>query len=355
MSKSRSSLLALTLLLLAGAGCLGGDDGAATTPTGGMWVSEDAGDTWVAKSALPTAAGTNSINGLDILALEQDPSDSSAFYVGSKTSGLFYSLDGGDSWMRPENKMAASGGILSVEVDPRNVCTYYVLKSDRLLKTVTCGREFDVETYVETRADESLTDFSIDWYNPQNLYIGTSRGDILRSSDAGETWKSIRRIGGSIVDIELSNADSRIILVGTEEDGIYRTTDSGATWTSLEESMEKYEGSENILSFSQTADGSRWLMHSGYGLMTSDDQGVTWKRLRLVSTSSASITAAEIAPQNKDLIYYAAGGTFYTSTSAGDAWSTNSMPTTRVGSVIHVDEDDVNRVYMGVMSVEEDD
>lgn len=353
MSKSRSSFLALALLLLAGAGCLGGSSDAPAAATGGIWVSESNGSSWASKSALPTATGTSTINGLDVLNIEQDPSDSSALYLGSKTSGVFYSLDNGESWMRPENKVAASGSVFGVEVDPRNVCTYYVLKADRLLKTTTCGRDFDVETYVETRTDESLTALALDWYNPQTVFIGTTQGDILRSLDGGETWTAVYRARNPIVEIEMSNTDSRVILAGTATKGIFRSTDGGTTWTSMEESMSAFANSSKVLGFSQTADGSRILLRSGFGLMISDDQGVTWKGLRLVTAAGGGISAAEVAPQNKDLIYYAAGSTFYTSTSGGSAWSTSTLPSARPASFIHVDESNADRIYLGVMAIEE--
>jgi photosystem II stability/assembly factor-like uncharacterized protein len=352
MSKSRSSLIALTLVTLMGAGCLGGSD-APTAAGGGMWVSENAGSSWIAKSALPTATGTSSINGLDILSLEQDPSDTSAIYIGSKTSGLFYSLDNGESWMRPETQLAASGSVLAVEVDPRNVCTYYVLKADRVLKTTTCGREFDIETYVETRTDESLTALALDWYNPQTVFVGTTQGDILRSLDGGATWTAVYRARDMVVELMVSNSDSRIIMAGTAKQGIYRSTDGGTTWTSMKDSMTAFANSDKVLGFSQTDDGSRILLRSAFGLMVTDDVGLTWKGLRLVTAAGGGISAAEVAPQNKDLIYYAAGATFYTSTSGGDAWSTSTLPSTRPASIIHVDEGNVDRIYLGVMAIED--
>jgi photosystem II stability/assembly factor-like uncharacterized protein len=290
---------------------------------------------------------------LDILTIEQDPSDASALYIGSKTSGLFYSLDSGDSWLRPEEKLASSGSVLAVEVDPRNVCTYYILKADRLLKTTTCGRDFDIETYVETRTDEALTALAIDWYNPNTLLIGTTQGDIIRSLDAGATWTAVYRARNPIVELMVSNADSRIVLAGTASDGIFRSADGGTTWGSLEENLKAFANSDKVLGISQTADGSRLLLRSSFGLMISDDQAITWKGLRLVTAAGGGISAAEVAPENKDLIYYSAGATFYTSTSGGDAWSTSSLPSIRPASLIHVDEGNGERIYLGVMAIEE--
>ncbi|HRH32269.1 MAG TPA: LpqB family beta-propeller domain-containing protein [bacterium] len=353
MSKSLSSFAAVSLLMVVGAGCLLGGSKTPTAATGGLWVSEAAGESWAAKSTLLSAAGNASINGLDILAIEQDPSDASVMYLGTKTSGLFYTLDGGESWQRPEDKAASSGTILAVEVDPKNVCTYFVLKADRLLKTTTCGREFDNEAYVETRAEEALTALAIDWYNPNTLLLGTTRGDVLRSLDGGATWTAVDRVDSDVTAISVSNADSRIVLVGTKSRGIYRTTDGGTTWTEMKKEFDEFEKAKNVYSFSQTKDGSRFLMRSGYGLMYSDDSGASWSPIALVTDSAeVAVRTADISPTNKDEIYYATDTTFYASTSGGKAWSTANLPSTRAASVIHVDAGNTARLFLGVVALE---
>jgi photosystem II stability/assembly factor-like uncharacterized protein len=354
MSPYRSLLPAVAVLLMTGAGCLGfGGSEPATSSTGGLWVSENAGTTWEARSTLLTATGASSINGLDILAFEQDPTDATVVYAGSKTNGLFYSTDGGASWLRPEDKEASSGSVLGIEVDPNDICTYYVLKPQRLLKTETCGREFNIEAYVETRTDEALTTLAIDWYKPSTLFIGTTEGDVLRSTDSGETWTAIYRARNSVTDIAVSNADSRIIYVGTRSNGVFRSTDGGTTWVDSDTALEDYKKADNVYSFAQTADGSRVLMSSAYGLLYSDDNGVTWNGVSLVtSAGEVTVRAAEISPEDKQNFYYSTGNTFYSSTSSGSSWKTTNLPTSRAAAVIRVDQDNNERVYLGVVSLE---
>lgn len=354
MSSYRSLPLALALLLMTGAGCFGfGGSQPTATSTGGLWVSENAGTTWEARSTLLSATGASSINGLDILALEQDPADASVLYAGSKTNGLFYSTDGGASWLRPEDKEASSGSVLAIEVDPNNICTYYVLKPQRLLKTETCGREFNSEAYVETRTDESLTTLAIDWYKPSTLLLGTTQGDVLRSTDGAATWTAIYRARNSVTDIAVSNADSRIVYVGTRSNGVIRSTDGGTTWADSDDALESFKKANNVYTFSQTADGSRVLMSSAYGLLYSDDNGVSWNGVGLVtSAGEVTVRAAEISPDNKQEFYYSTGSTFYSSTSSGSSWKTTNLPTSRAASVIRVDEDNASRVYLGVVSLE---
>jgi photosystem II stability/assembly factor-like uncharacterized protein len=354
MSTSRSLVAVLGVLLLTGAGCFGLGGSAPTQATGGFWISDDAGETWANKSVLPTAAGISSISGLDILSIEQDPSDPSALYLGTKTSGMFYSLDGGESWLRPEYKDAMSGTVLDVQVDPRNVCVHYLLKSTRLYKTETCGREYDNETYVETRTDETLTALAVDWYDPDRIWLSTSQGDILRSIDAGSTWTAVHRANNFITDLEVSNADSRVIFAGTRNRGVLRSTDGGATWVSLEENLEGFSKADNVYEFVQSTDGTRLLASSPFGILLTEDNGDTWTKIPLVTnTNEVTVRAIGISTTDPDTLYYGTNNAFYISTSNGSSWSTSSLPSTRAASVIRVDAEDGNKLYFGGVTLED--
>jgi photosystem II stability/assembly factor-like uncharacterized protein len=354
MHPSRSIVIALSLVLLTGAGCFGLGDSAPTQATGGLWISPDAGESWANKSVLPTAAGISSISGLDILSIEQDPSDASALYIGTKTSGMFYSLDGGESWLRPEYQDAMGGTVLDVQVDPRNVCTHYLLKSTRLYKTDTCGREYDNETYVETRTDESLTAMAIDWYDPDRVWLATSQGDILRSIDAGATWTAVHRANNTITDLEISSADSRVIFAGTRSRGVLRSIDGGATWVSLEDNLKPFSKADNVYDFAQSADGTRLYVSSPFGILLTEDKGDTWTEIPLITDSNeVTVRALAVSTTDPDTLYYGTSNAFYISTSNGSAWSTLNLPTTRAASVIRVDAEDGNKLYFGAITLED--
>ena len=62
---------------------------------------------------------------------------------------------------------------------------------------------------------------AVDHYNSNNIYIGTSRGEIIKSMDAGLTWRTIYRLDDGISQIILSPLDSRLAFVGTMKNRIY--------------------------------------------------------------------------------------------------------------------------------------
>lgn len=348
--KTSHIALSAALLVLAGAGCLGG--GSSQGESGGFFLSADSGKTWTQSVAMPTAAGVGTIGAANILAIEIDPTDSSALYLGTTANGMLASLDGGTSWTRPEDELARSGAVVDVEVDPRDVCTYYVAKQDRVMKTTSCGREFDAETYV-MGTDEDIVDLVIDWYSPNTIYVGTTNGDLLRSTDGGATWAALERFSDGIKAMMVSNADSRILLVGTRADGLYRSTDSGATWLQLEEAFDDYRSADKVYELAQSASGSHVYMSTKYGLFLSKDNGATWSEVPLTTAGGeVEITALAVDPNDGDNVIYGTSSTYYRSDSAGTAWTTEELPSTRAASVLLVSPDDANTVYLGVMAQE---
>lgn len=351
MRSLRLSFAASTAaLVLLGAGCLGGSS--TKSATGGMWLSQNAGASWTAMQALPLASGVGSIGTADMLSFAVDPSDETALYAGSKASGLFVSLDGGASWARPEDAQVSSGAILDVAVSSSDVCTYYVLKADRLLKTTTCGREFDDQTYVEGRTKEALTALALDWYDANIVYLGTTAGEVLKSLDGGKTWTVIYSVKDSISALEVSNADSRFVIMGGQRTGLYRSEDAGATWLSFEDTLnDTMKGSDRVYALTQSANGLQVVASTKYGILTSDDKGLTWKGLSLLTASGdVMISALTVDPDDGKTIVYGTDSTLYKTVDGGATWSTEDLPSSRAASVLRIMKD--GSVWLGVQTLE---
>lgn len=332
-----------------GAGCLSTNKAKATT--GGVWESTDAGKNWTAVNSLLQAGTNGSIGSVDVNDIAFDPQDNKAVYAAT-SQGVFYSLDGGKGWQRPAETAARTGSALQLAVDSKNVCTYYVLKADRLMKTTTCGRTFSTETYVETRSDARLTALALDWYNSNIVWLGTSEGDVLKSTDGGATWSASYRAKQDITSILINGGDSRIILVGTTGDGVLRTADSGATWQSLEEDLKSYKKSEKVYDFAQNTAGDTTVMSTQYGLFVSSDAGATWKALTLVtSKAEVEITAVAVDPKDGNIIMYGTDSTFYRTSSGGATWATEDLPTSRAAHVIAPDPSATGRILLGLKSL----
>jgi photosystem II stability/assembly factor-like uncharacterized protein len=348
MRSLRLSAAALAALVFLGAGC-GGSSSSSTT--GGVWLSENKGLSWTAMHTLPLASGVGSIGSVDVISFAVDPSDESALYVGTKTSGLLLSLDGGATWSRPEDDTVSTGAILDIAVAENDVCTYYVLKADVLMKTTSCGREFS-QVYVEGRTKEALTTLALDWYHPTTLYLGTTAGEVYRSSDAGKTWTALYTLSDSVSALEVSNADSRYIIMGSERSGLYRSEDAGITWISLEDSLEDLDNADRVYALAQSADGSQVVASTKYGLLVSDDKGLTWKGLSLLTAAGdVTISALAVGQDDGDVMMYGTPTALYFTSDGGSTWSTHELPSSRAASVLRFMDD--GSVWLGVQTLED--
>ncbi|MFH1631761.1 MAG: hypothetical protein ABIA47_01910 [bacterium] len=353
MRTSNKLLLGALSLILMGQGCLG-FGGESTSSNGGMFRTDDSGVTWTQLSALPSASGVGSIAGVNVTSIEVDPNDNSAIYIGTVSNGMFFSLDSGTTWQRPEDSEASDGTVLDVEVDEENICTIYVLKPSRILKSNSCSRGFS-SIYVETRSDEELTSFAVDWFDTNILWAGTSAGDVLKSTDAGANWTTVGRVGDDVMAIMVSNADSRIVLVGTEAKGLFRTTDGGENWTEFEDDLRKeFRNSDDVFGFTQTASGGTVAMNTKYGLLVSTDKGASWKAVPLVtSPGEVRVWGVALDPKDGNTIYYGTSEIFYTSTSGGSSWATQELPSSRAPKAMLVHPLYTDNIFVGFASVDD--
>ena len=338
------------LLTLTGAGC------AAATPKttkadGGVFKTGDVEKGWSQAALVQTAKGIGTLSTTNILQIEMDPEDNNMLYVGTREDGFLYSEDAGASWRQPRNKDLATGLITSVEVSPKDVCTVYVVKGARLYKTTNCMRSFQSDTYVESRANVRLNRVAVDWFHPDTVWIGLSNGDVQKSNDGGKTWSTSLHAKDAIVDILISNADSRSVLVATAESGIQKTMDGGTTWKSVNDVLRQWDGSRKIYTLVQTNTSSVIMAASQYGLLRSRDFGSTWDPVNLVtSPGQVEIRALAMNPANGDQILYATVGTLYRSSDGGSTWQTSKFPSSRIPRAALIDPKQSSVLYMGVAS-----
>ncbi len=337
----------LAMLPLLGAGCISVSSTPKQGSSGGVFVSPDKGAAWTQKSALPTAKGVQSIGGADIASFAFDAQNPKAVYAGTAGSGLLFSLDGAESWQRGGG--VGTGSILRVAVHPKDTCTVYATLGNRVIKSTDCARSFEV-MYTDQRAEAQVTALLIDWYKPDQIYIGTATGDFARSTDGGESWTSVRRWDSAIGDVVMSAGDSRRLWVATKTDGVSLTEDAGATWTDLRKSMDEFDGARGYAAMAEDRTAPGTLIHaSRFGLLKSTDLGKTWQKMNILTPpQSVTVTALAVNPQDGKDVYYTTATKIYRSKDGGESWTAADLPTSRIASALAVDPADGDKLWLGV-------
>ncbi|HKM40411.1 MAG TPA: hypothetical protein VJZ99_00810 [Patescibacteria group bacterium] len=338
-----------------------------TTLDGGVYVSNNKGDLWRQMPYIPNISGTpNTIASVDVNRLVIDPSDSGAVYLATINDGLYYTYNVARGW----NKVLAlpsSTTINDVAVDYNNKCIYFVALENKLHKTEDCGRTF-VQTYFDNNANVFVSAVAIDHYNSKVVYLGTSRGDVLRSLDGGVSWKAIQRLKNGVRKIVINPRDSRSVFVATSNNGVYKFNAAGGAsleqleqyrnqfdntnWTDYNKELKEFSLGINFRDLHFSHQDNSLILATDKAILRSFDEGSSWIKLSLLTPEKDSfINAVAVNPQNSQEILYVTDTSFYRSADGGTTWTVKKLPTSRSGSVLLIDFNNPNIVYLGVKKI----
>jgi WD40 repeat protein len=134
-------------------------------------------------------------DGGDVRSLAYDPQNPSRILLGTSTSVIFVSENGGHSWSRFAKLGAGDDYVLDhIAFDPQNSNTIFV-------------------------SAWSVQD--------QNA------GDIFRTRDGGKNWEPLAAMHGkSVRAMAVAPSDSKVVVAGAL-DGVYRSTNGGTDWQKI--------------------------------------------------------------------------------------------------------------------------
>lgn len=177
--------------------------------TGGVYRTDDGGETWQARNAgvraqfLPPEQRYPEF-GQCVHKIVSHPSNPRKIFLQNHW-GLYKSEDGGDSWTDIANGVPSDFGF-AMDVDPHDAGVYIIpLESDefrctpegklRVYRTRDEGKSWVAtetglpqENALETVLRDGL---STDSFKPTGIYFGTRSGKLFGSKDGGDSWSTI--------------------------------------------------------------------------------------------------------------------------------------------------------------------
>jgi photosystem II stability/assembly factor-like uncharacterized protein len=155
--------------------------------------------------------------------------------------------------------------------------------------------------------------------DPYTYYVAGANGGIIKTTNAGTTFKPIfdTQDVSSIGAIAVAPSDPNVIYVGTGEgnprnnasigDGMYKSIDGGQHWTHI--GLEKTDKIARIVIDGRNPDlvfacglGREWGPNEDRGVFKTVDGGTTWKKVLYVDAQTAcSDISAD--PNNSNIIY----------------------------------------------------
>ncbi|MDD3345743.1 MAG: hypothetical protein PHO34_04890 [Candidatus Omnitrophica bacterium] len=147
------------------------------------------------------------------------------------------------------------------------------------------------------------------------LFAGCGSGDIMKSSDGGESWqRAVSLRGGSrmINDLEI-DIEYPDVLYAATDDGLYRLSSLGKHRERI------FSGREGMEKKCISVSASRGRIFSGTarGLFVSNDKGKSWGK---INTGSGEDPVLDIVTNGEEVFFVSPGGVFR-SVDRGCSWS----------------------------------
>lgn len=340
-----------------------------TDARSGAFRSQDGGKTWqAANNGITTRIGeTGEL--IPVFCLTIDPHNPEIIWAGTHLqTGVFKSLDGGNSWKKMGHGITEQGLTLrGFTVDPRTSDIVYTageVGSWEWSGQVLTGHEFDLVKGVVYKTTDGGNNWKkiwegdnlaryiwIDPRNPDVLYVSTGIFDreaansdyaagkpggvgILKSLDGGQTWQPMNNglqnlyIGSLFMhptnpDILMAGAG---VVTYPQGSGVYLTTDGGVSW---QKTLDAYTiGSVEIAS----SDPNIAYAGNVDEFYRSEDGGQTWRMLSTPGirwgprgVSVGTPIDFQVDPRNPRRVFVDAyGGGNFVSEDGGETWQTAS-------------------------------
>lgn len=165
--------------------------------------------------------------GASIMDIALHPSDTLRMYIGTVSSGIFQTTNGGEEWSRIEDD-TLERTLRAIRIHPFGPDTMYASTVHGIFKSTDIGQSW-VRLPLQNPTNE-YRDLEIHPDNPSILFSGKTDGPV-KSTNAGETW--YHNWGGipsnvNVEDIEVDPINTNIVYFTGGRD--YKSTDYGENW-----------------------------------------------------------------------------------------------------------------------------
>jgi photosystem II stability/assembly factor-like uncharacterized protein len=327
------------------------------TTGGGVWKTEDAGQTW--KNISDGFFKTGSVGAVAVA--ESDPN---VVYVGmgehaprgvmtSYGDGVYRSTNGGKTWKHLGLEMTRH--ISNIRIHPNNPDVVYVAAQGALngpstergiYKSEDGGKTWKNILYVDENS--GCVDLNMDMNNPRVLYAamwdhrrlpwaiqsGGKGSGLYKSNDGGESWEKIQQglpkeLGKMAISVSRANSNKVYALVESdtqkEQGGLFSSNDGGANWNRVSKDHRIISRAwYYIETFADTKDENTVYVMGAAGLKSTDG-GKTWIEIR---GTHGDYHQLWINPDNNQNLLISNDGGSAVSFNGGKVWSLqNNQPT----------------------------
>lgn len=322
--------------------------------SGGAFLSEDGGKTWINASS--------GYSGAQIIGVAVDPFDPARVLAAGR-SGAWFSTDGGATWSgihNPGDPAPLAGGEWGgVAFDPQNQ-DHILLSSETVLEWLPTNNQWMDRGYQPDFGPET-SEIEFAPSDPNYVYAVSANHNtmvhaynyeagkgIKLSKNGGSNWEIITGSAFSeaiLTDVAVDHTDPRVVYVAAQN-GLFQSQDSGESWTKLTVSSPQ----ESVRSIAVHPENPDLLYSglSGVGFFISSDGGFTWKQVFAGLEPNGDIRDIIFDLSNPNTMFVAdITSGIYRSTDGGETWTgINQGLSNRAATTLSLSADS-NHLYAG--------
>jgi photosystem II stability/assembly factor-like uncharacterized protein len=325
------------------------------------------GADWIARGPF-TPDGISGVGRLNCVAF--DPQDSNIMWVGAPTGGLWKSTDAGQSWTTATDNLP-NLGVSDVAIHPADSSIMYIATGDKqrgsalsygVLKSTDGGQTWDF-TSLRPQVEEKYKIGKLIMHpaDPETLLCATNKG-VYKTMDGGDTWELKQE--GDFFDLEVHPFHSRMWYATRSKNGVYRSIDSGESWVRLSNGLPNASAGIGriAVALSPSEPGMIYALYTTdtvgqgwvwglYGIFRSLDDGATWQQRRggypnILGWEADGSDAGgqggyalvfQVNPTNPDILI-AGSVNLWKSTSGGSTWRLLAHWTGSGAARLHADQ-----------------
>ena len=327
------------------------------TTGGGVWKTEDAGQSW--NNISDGFFKTGSVGAVAVAA-----SDPNIVYVGmgehaprgvmtSYGDGVYKSTDAGKTWKHMGLDLTRSTA--NIRIHPTNPDIVYVAAQGALhgasaergvYKSIDGGKTWNKTLFVDDNT--GCVDLSMDLNNPRILYAamwdyrrlpwemrsGGKGSGLYKSTDGGETWEKIqnglpKELGKMSIAVSKANSEKVYALIESdsekEQGGLFVSEDAGKSWNRISKDHRLVQRAWYYIECIADPVDENTVYVLSSPAVKSTDGGKTWKSFRAPHGDYHQLW---INPSNNKNMIVSNDGGAAVSFNGGSSWSSqNNQPT----------------------------
>jgi photosystem II stability/assembly factor-like uncharacterized protein len=288
-------------------------------------------------------------DGGDVRSFAADPGNPSHLYLGTTTSWIYDSEDGGSSWHRlaklDSDDSLVVDHILVDSANPRSVfaAAWSLARAGGGLWVSDDGGR----TWQENKGlhGQSIRAFAQAQSDPSILFAGTLAG-VFRSTNSGKTWAQISPEGSreihEVESLAVDPNDPDIIYAGTWHLP-WKTTDGGKTWHNIKQGV---IDDSDVFSIIIDPKKPRTIYASACsGIYKSLNGGEVFRKIEGIPATARRTRVLRQDPVNHEVVYAGTTEGLYKTTDGGKTFKRMTGPDVIVNDV-HIDPSNPQHVLL---------